>query len=93
MFVEGNWTPYVVLCSWSANFTSLPGDSGSPVFMNKLGSYGNLVQLVGTVWAGTFGVSTFSFYPYIAWELTGRDTQLACGSVSPCWPRLGVSGL
>lgn len=93
LFIEGNWSPYVILCSWSANLTSIPGDSGAPVFMTKLGSYGNQVQLVGTIWAGTYGVSSFSFYPYISWELTGRDTQLACGSVSPCWPRLGVSGL
>ncbi len=67
------------------------GDSGSPVFKNKFGYYPQ-VQGVGTIWAGTRSASTFSFYPYIAYELTERDTQYACGVVSPCWPRLSVSG-
>jgi hypothetical protein len=46
--------------------------------MYKFGSYPQ-VSLVGLNWPGTYGASTFSFYPYIAYELTHRDKQYACG--------------
>lgn len=91
LHLNGQPTQFVVLCSWSTNFTSRGGDSGAPVFKNKFGSYPQ-VQIVGTIWAGATGVSTFSFYPYISYELTEVDRRYGCGSVYPCWPRLSVSG-
>jgi len=91
LWLGGYPTQFVILCQWSGNFTSRGGDSGSPVFKYKFGYYPQ-VQLVGTVWAGDYGVSTFSFFPYISWELTFRDTQYACGTVFDCTPKLAVSG-
>ena len=89
ILLGGTPTQFVALCQWSASCGSAGGDSGGPVFKNKFGYYPQ-VQLVGNVWAGISSVSTFSFYPYIDYELTTRDTQSVCGS-QPCWPRLTVS--
>jgi hypothetical protein len=89
IWLNGAPTQFVALCQHTANFAAGGGDSGGPVFMNKFGYYPQVV-LVGNIWAGNSSVSTFSYYSYIAYEMTTRDTPFVCTSM-PCWPRLTVS--
>jgi hypothetical protein len=90
LFHRGALTNYMVTCAWAFDGDAAGGDSGGPVFVNKYYNSSE-VTLVGIVSAGTIGRSVFSFYPYIAYELTHRDKAFACAGVDLCWPRLTVS--
>ena len=92
LVINGYQSQFVALCQWNATAEAGPGDSGGPVFKFKLGYYPS-VQVVGNVWGGNSIAITFSFYPYISWELTRRDAGTACGGGYPggCSPRLTVS--
>jgi hypothetical protein len=90
--INGYPSQFVALCQWTASTQAGPGDSGGSIFKYKLGYYPS-VQVVGNLWGGNSAATTFSFFPYISYELTRRDAATGCGGGYPggCYPRMTVS--
>jgi len=86
-------TNFVLMCQYGFPSTSKFGDSGSPVFKLS-GTNNSRATITGLTWSddGGYGMTYFSQYSYIAWELTDRDYSIACPYGGACWPRLAVSG-
>lgn len=89
LIIDGILSNFVLLCQWAFSGGIRVGDSGAPVFVVK--GFGVDVSLAGIVWGGDANRTRFSFYSYIAFELTDRDRAFACAGAFPCWPRLTVS--